>query len=202
MMLGVHVFSEFKDGPPNFSADALWTHSVSVGGFAKKIAEMETGDLKVISDSLTAGMLHDAGKLVLATNLPEDYSIAISRYESGEMTPQAAETSLFGASHSEVGAFLMGLWGFHQPVVEALAFHHRPESFMAETFTPLIAVHAANAIDHHLRKRSMSQQSEDMNRTYLEKLGFAERIPAWVVACREIVEGERAESEAEMEMPV
>ena len=202
MMLGVHVFSEFKDGPPNFSADALWTHSVSVGGFAKKIAEMETGDLKVISDSLTAGMLHDAGKLVLATNLPEDYSIAISRYESGEMTPQAAETSLFGASHSEVGAFLMGLWGFHQPVVEALAFHHRPESFMAETFTPLIAVHAANAIDHHLRKRSMSQQSEDMNRTYLEKLGFAERIPAWVVACREIVEGERAEREAEMEMPV
>lgn len=202
MMLGVHVFSEFKDGPPNFSADALWTHSISVGGFAKKIAEMETDDLKIISDSLTAGMLHDAGKLVLATNLPEDYGIAISRYESGEMTPQQAEMSIFKASHSEVGAFLMGLWGFHQPVVEALAFHHRPESYMAETFTPLIAVHAANAIDNHLRKRMMSEKSEDMNRTYLEKLGYAERIPHWVMACREIVEDQEADKEEESGVPV
>jgi len=201
MMLGVHVFSEFKDGPANFSADALWSHSISVGGFAKKIAEMETDDLKVTSDSLTAGLLHDAGKLVLATNLPEDYGMAISRFESGEMSAQQAEASIFNASHSEVGGFLMGLWGFHQPVVEALAFHHRPENYMAETFTPLIAVHAANAIDHHLRKRSMSQKSQDMNRTYLEKLGFAERIPSWVVACREIVEGENAEKERECGAP-
>jgi HD-like signal output (HDOD) protein/CheY-like chemotaxis protein len=201
MMLGVHVFSEFKDGPPNFSADALWSHSISVGGFAKRIAEMETGDLKIISDSLTAGMLHDSGKLVLATNLPEDYSIAISRSESGEMTAEAAERSIFKASHSHIGAYLMGLWGFNQPVVEALAFHHKPEEFMADTFTPLIAVHAANAIDHHLRKRSMTEKSVDMNRTYLEKLGFAERIPAWVMACREIADGERAEKEEGCEVP-
>jgi HD-like signal output (HDOD) protein len=201
MMLGVHVFSEFKDGPANFSADALWSHSVSVGGFAKKIAEMETDDLKVISDSLTAGMLHDAGKLVLATNLPEDYSMVISRFESGEMTAREAEISMFKATHSEVGAYLLGLWGFHQPVVETLAFHHKPEKYMAETFTPLVAVHAANAIDHHLRRRAMSGKSEDMNRTYLEGLGFAERIPSWVVACREIVEGEKADKDAESEVP-
>ena len=173
-----------------------------MGGFAKKIAEMETDDLKVISDSLTAGMLHDAGKLVLAANLPEDYSLAISRAESGEMAPEDAEQAIFQASHSEIGAYLMGLWGFHQPVVEALAFHHKPERFMAETFSPLIAVHAANAIDHHLRKKSMSEKSQDMNRTYLEKLGFSERIPSWVVSCREIVEGEQAEKDEEYKVQV
>jgi HD-like signal output (HDOD) protein len=197
MMLGVHVFSEFKHGPPNFSADALWSHSISVGGFAKKIAEMETDDLKTISDSLTAGMLHDAGKLILAANLPDDYGIALSRADSGEMTPEEAEYAMFQASHSDVGAYLLGLWGFSQPVVEALAFHHKPEKYMAETFTPLVAVHAADAIDHHLRKRSMSEKSQDMNRVYMEKLGFAESIPSWVVACREILEGEKAEKEAE-----
>lgn len=201
MMLGVHVFSEFKDGPANFSAEGLWSHSISVGGFAKKIAEMETDDLKIISDSLTAGMLHDAGKLVLATNLPEDYSMAISKAESGEMTDEAAERSVFQATHSEIGAYLLGLWGFSQPVVEALAFHHKPEEFMADTFTPLVAVHAADAIDHHLRKRYMSERSQDMNRTYLEKLGFAEKIPSWVVACREIVEGEKSEKEEECKAP-
>jgi len=201
MMLGVHVFSEFRDGPANFSADALWSHSISVGGFAKKIAEMETDDLKIISDSLTAGMLHDAGKLVLATNLPEDYSIAISRAESGEMTAEASEHSIFKATHSEIGAYLLGLWGFNQPVVEALAFHHKPEEFMADTFTPLVAVHAANAIDHHLRRKYMSEKSQDMNRTYLEKLGFAEKIPSWVVACREIVEGEKTEKQEECGTP-
>ena len=162
---------------------------------------MESDDLKTVSDSLTAGMLHDAGKLVLAANLPEDYSMAISRTESGEMTEEAAERSIFQATHSEIGAYLLGLWGFSQPVVEALAFHHRPEEFMADSFTPLVAVHAADAIDHHLRKRYMSERSQDMNRTYLEKLGFAEKIPSWVVACREIVEGEKAEKEEECKAP-
>ncbi len=201
MMLGVHVFSEFKDGPVNFSADALWSHSISVSAFAKKIAELETDDLKVISDSLTAGMLHDAGKLVLATNLAEDYSIVISRSESGEMTVDAAEHSMFKASHSEVGAYLLGLWGFSQPVVEALAFHHKPEKFMTEAFTPLVAVHAANAIDHHLRRKWMSEKEQGLNRAYLEKLGFADRLPAWLVACRELAEREKEEKEEECEVP-
>jgi len=195
MMLSVHVFSEFKHGPSNFNPDALWSHSISVGGFAKKIAEMETRDLKIISDSLTAGMLHDAGKLVLATNLPDDYGNAIAKTRDGSAPLEEAEYSVFSASHCEVGAYLLGLWGFHEHVVEALAFHHRPEKYMAETFTPLVAVHAANAIDHHLRRKSRSEQSRNMNRTYLESLGFSDRIPAWVMACREIVESEKAEQE-------
>ncbi len=47
----------------------------------------------------------------------------------------------------------------------------------------------------------MGSKNQDMNRTYLEKLGYAERIPSWVIACREIVEGERAEKEHECEAP-
>jgi HD-like signal output (HDOD) protein/CheY-like chemotaxis protein len=199
MMLGVHVFSEFKHGPANFSPEALWSHSISVGGFAKKIAEMETGDLKTISDSLTAGMLHDAGKLVLAANLPEDYAKAISRSETDGIPLEQAEEAALKASHCEVGAYLLGLWGFNEQVVEALAFHHRPEKYMAETLTPLVAVHAANAIDHHLHRKSVSEKTRDMNRTYLENMGFAERIPSWVMACREIVEGERDEAMASSE---
>ena len=36
---------------------------------------------------------------------------------------------------------------------------------------------------------------------WLVWLGYAERIPSWVMACREIVESEKAEKEEEYRVP-
>ena len=36
------------------------------------------------------------------------------------------ETSIFGACHAKIGAYLLNLWGLPAPVVDAIAFHHNP----------------------------------------------------------------------------
>jgi len=55
-----------------------------------------------------------------------------------------AEYKTFGTSHAEIGAYLLGLWGLPDPVVEAVACHHRPGQLKLEKSTVLVATHLAN----------------------------------------------------------
>ena len=51
-----------------------------------------------------------------------------------------------GASHAEVGAYLLGLWGLPYPVIEAVAHHHAPERSGARQFDVLAALAVAVAL--------------------------------------------------------
>src|SRR5579863_1012724 len=82
---------------------------------------------KHLADSAAmASLLHDVGKLVAASRLPERFGKAIAlALEHGEPLYKA-EQELYGVSHAEVGAYLLGLWGLPSFVTEAVAHHHQP----------------------------------------------------------------------------
>ena len=73
-------------------------------------------------DAFLAGVLHDTGKLVLAGNFPEEYAEAAKQAADNDITLWQAEQEMFGATHAEMGAYLVGLWGIADPIVETLAF--------------------------------------------------------------------------------
>ena len=105
---------------------------------------------KNISDqAFLAAMLHDAGKLILAYNFPQKYD-ALYQTASNDSKRNLleAEQEIFGGTHSEVGGYLIGLWGLPPQVVEAITHHHNPRICRHEEFTPLTAVHIANVIEH------------------------------------------------------
>jgi hypothetical protein len=52
---------------------------------------------------------------------------------------------VLGASHAEIGAYLLGIWGFPAPVVEAVAHHHAPSRVPPHGFDTLSAVCIAHA---------------------------------------------------------
>ncbi len=198
ILLSIHVFTQFKPHAAHgFSADALWRHSVTVGALARKIAEVERSELKVVSDSLTAGMLHDAGRLLLAASMPDRFDRALEKSRKDGITLDMAERHYFSTSHAEIGAYLMGLWAFPDDVVEALALHHRPEKAGKDAFSALTAVHAADAIAHEMDPAPGSLPACRINDDYIEKLGLAERLPLWREACQEITEGEDIEDKTE-----
>jgi HD-like signal output (HDOD) protein len=134
--------------------------------------------------AFTAGLLHDTGKLVLATRLPEQYSRVAAQTAERKLPFWRAEQEALGASHAEVGAYLLGLWGFCDAVVEALTFHHCPQACPQPGFTPLTAVHVANAFSQGQEPVEAGAPSEiDMD--YLQSLRLAERLPAWrAIACK------------------
>lgn len=55
---------------------------------------------------------------------------------------------LVRGDHGRVGAYLMGLWGLSDGIVEALAYHHTPRECDYAGLSTLAIVHAADALLH------------------------------------------------------
>ena len=51
-------------------------------------------------------------------------ALALSRTERRPLLE--CERRMTGATHAEIGAYLLGLWGLPYPIVEAVALHHAP----------------------------------------------------------------------------
>ena len=90
-------------------AGALHEHSSVVALLASAL--VDEPDRR---EAFAAGMLHDVGRLVLASILP------------GEMTGAGAAGTQ-QTLHAKVGAYLLGLWGLPPAIIEAVARHHDPE---------------------------------------------------------------------------
>jgi HD-like signal output (HDOD) protein len=167
----------------------LWRHSSLTAALAKAIARLESRDPLVHAESFQAGMLHDIGVLVYAARLPNEYREVRRFAESGEGSLAARELETFGCDHGRIGAYLMGLWGLSDRIVEAIAYHDRPSSCSYQKVAPLTAVHAASALVLEAMGREGFETKLDMG--YLETVGCAGSLPKWrEEAARIVAEGD------------
>jgi putative nucleotidyltransferase with HDIG domain len=183
LVLAVHAFSSFegrKTGP--ISLETLWTHSLEVASLAKRIAQSAGAPKAIVDESFVAGMLHDIGKLALASNLPDEYAKIFELSKGKGLPLPAAEEMILGANHADVGGYLLSLWGLPPGVVDAINYHHDPERGSLDGFTPMTSVHVADAL---VREAELSgddgAQNPDtlVNMNYLEAAGLVESLPEW-----------------------
>ena len=186
LVLLAHTFSYFdKVRTADFSIEKLWKHSVTTGKFAEQIARAEGASVEIVGQSFTGGMLHDLGKLLLAANVPDGFKEALVKAREQKIHLWDAETGVFGATHGELGACLLGIWGLPMPIVEAVALHHFPIRFLSKQFCPLTAVHAANVIEHEVQAEAKDSLVAAADSNYLTELGLAERMDTWRDLCKE-----------------
>jgi HD-like signal output (HDOD) protein len=177
LVLSINAFSQFETRQlGDFSLSALWDHSVRTAAAAKHIAQLEGVGQKIADEAFVSGLLHDSGKAALAFNFPEEYGRALRVAAEQSIDPLVAERHAFEASHADVGGYLLGLWGLPVPVVEAIALHHQPALAMDKTFTPLTAVHVANALGH---ANEGAEWPPAVDRQYLAELGLVDRLEVW-----------------------
>lgn len=188
MVLSLQIFSQFDPGRlPGFSIARLWDHSLRVGVWARQIALLAQQPQEIADDAFLAGVLHDAGKLILAANFPKRYQEVLEVAARSPFSTCEAEQRIFEVSHAQVGAYLFSLWGFSHPLVEAVAFHHEPGSTHPGGFSPLTAVHVANALEHHLGPAGpAATPREGVDLAYLDLLGLTGELAAWQEKCREL----------------
>jgi HD-like signal output (HDOD) protein len=184
LVMTIHIFTELPlDSVEDLGLGSLWNHSTETGAIAKRIASAQGCDREMCDHALMAGVLHDAGKLILATSQPTRFRDALRCASERGLALRAAEREEFGTTHAEVGAYLLGLWGLPDSTVEAVAFHHRPADCGATTFTPLAAVHVANALQHACHTTNDEEPSGRLDTEYLQQLGLAEQWPTWRDQC-------------------
>lgn len=125
-------------------------------------------------DTVLSALLHDIGYWVLVEECRPDLEKALDLAIADRIPMHEAETRVLGASHAEVGAYLLGLWGLPYPIVEAVARHHTPEGVRTREFDVLAALAVAMALsgtDDSDVFLKTPPRSVDVDESYLEGLG-------------------------------
>ncbi len=131
VVLSNHIFTSFTDEAEalGFNITQMWNHSMNVGIVSGEIARAEHAKKDEVEEAIIAGVLHDIGKLVML-KVPETYKEILSFVEYTGSDFVDAEYAVMKISHAELGAYLLGLWGIPDSVVEIVAFHHEPSSLI------------------------------------------------------------------------
>ena len=180
LVLCLDVFGKYSGrNTGRLNMATLWAHSVSVAGAAKRIAREFGCPRKQVDESFVAGLLHDTGKLLLAYHDPFGYDRLMAKRESAGIPIWQREVDHFGASHAEVGGYLLGMWGLPTGVVAAVSLHHTPGDASDRQTGSLAAVHIADAIAKE--NAAVSQQLYDG--AYLRELGCERTLHDWEGIC-------------------
>lgn len=161
------------------NVDRLWAESLETSALARVIAQVEQAPPQTIDQAGTAGLLHEIGALVLAEHASGRYAQALDHSREQRSPLWQAEQKIFDCTHAEVGAYLLGLWGIGESIVEAVAYHHVPMRSPAERFCPLTAVHIADHLQSEFSPTERGGAPAQLEGAYLERLGLTGRLSAW-----------------------
>ena len=187
LVLAHHAFScdSASKLPEGISLEALSNHGIAVGACCRAIAGSRDRGV-CPQEAFTAGILHDVGKIVLAANLPEEYERILE--STGEVWCGwlQAGREVLGTTQAEVVAYLLGIWGLPDLVVEAVAYHHSVSECDSEhALLPLI-LGFANALakvggDELPLSPALRLTSFPIDRV------SAEDLEAWNAVCTEVL---------------
>jgi HD-like signal output (HDOD) protein/ActR/RegA family two-component response regulator len=91
-----------------------------------RFAQMLMGAGPAADTAFTAGLLHNVGGLALNCRLPEEATANTAHARARGIPLHEAELERLGVTHAGIGAYLLGLWGLPQEVIDAVAAHHAP----------------------------------------------------------------------------
>ena len=183
LVLSLQVFKSYRvDRPvPGFSIDQLMAHSLRVATIAKSVCVVENLSEDTCCEAITAGLLHDVGKLILATHAPDDYGAAITKARDEGTSVVEVERQAFGLAHDGIGGYLLALWGIPQTIVEAVAFHHQPEQLARKDLDAAAVIYIANTLAN-FESELLSDGDQERFHQYLKSLGLLDQVDHWQAA--------------------
>jgi len=167
LVLGHSLFN--SGGSSDRTLDRLWQHSLETATRARAIALHEKLPRARVEEAFLGGMLHDVGRVVFATRYATD--------ESADSNDKTVEE--ISQRHAEVGAYLLGLWGFPSHIVAAVALHHTP-NLRADTGLDLtVLIHIADRLTRVRGGQGLPPLELGIEPGLLEALGLADRLSQW-----------------------
>ena len=124
--LCAEVFCEWRahDIPSELAPARLQSHAMSVALHVRELTRGRSWS----EEAFLAGLLHDIGYWILLQISSTDLTRAWTVSQGTARPLTDVEREVFGTTHAEIGAYVLGLWGLPLAIVEAVALHHDPQS--------------------------------------------------------------------------
>jgi HD-like signal output (HDOD) protein len=157
LVMSAEIFSKWEHsaGPQRLDSEQLQTHALATAAACVALA---TGT-PWAEDAWLTGLIHDIGYWVLIQECPADLIRVLDLAQAQDISSYQAEQQVIGATHAQIGAYLLGLWGLPFPLVEAVAYHHTPRLVTQNSFDLLgILVVAHSLLDNHRHALPISSE--------------------------------------------
>lgn len=128
--------------------DSFWCHSISCGLVARTLSTYRRESN--VERFFVAGILHDIGRLVMYTKIPEVCHEGLIKSKDGGDLLYEVERQFLGFDHGDAGGSLLREWRLPQSIGDMVKYHHNPSlsvSFPVET----AVVHVSDIIAHAMQ---------------------------------------------------
>jgi len=123
----------------------FWRHSLATALCARALARQ----LKAHEENaFAAGLLHDIGRLVLASCFPRSLEAVLQHRAQLDCHLIDAERTVLGMDHAQIGKVAAERWRFPAPLRDAIAGHHSVEQKDRHSLAYIVQV--ADAVVHAL----------------------------------------------------
>jgi len=144
LVLSAEIFSQWQapQGLSDVDPERLQIHAQCAAAACKALA----GGRASPDDAWLAGLLHDIGYWILIQECPKELASALKLARTEGLPLLECERRITGATHAEIGAYLLGLWGLPHAIVEAVALHHTPTAVTPHAYDLVGALAVSHAL--------------------------------------------------------
>ena len=139
LALTTAVLALFSAAPrkARFDSASFWEHSLGCAVGSRLIATLIKLPPAIQEEFFVAGLLHDAGRLVIVHQLPEEYHKIAEAASDSESSVLEIEEKTLGETHTGIGFLLAKKWRLAEHLSQSILQHHDPTQ--AERFGELCA---------------------------------------------------------------
>jgi len=150
-------------------------HSLQVSSLTQKLARYFQLDQTSCAMAISGGVLHNIGQLVLLTYGDSLDQIMQSQQEA-YLPLLDAEIKVLGTTHSDIGAYLLGIWGLLPAMTDLIALHHQPSLSEDREVTVLTCLHLANTYVHFIQDDYPGPKAPLFDLAYLDRLSITDQL--------------------------
>ncbi|MBI5380897.1 MAG: HDOD domain-containing protein [Opitutae bacterium] len=124
----IEELEKMPNAPAHLPWRELWKHSIGSAIMTREILATTTTMLVDDDTDYIIGLLHNVGKVVLATTFPEQFSTVVATPARNTMEICALERATIGWDHARAGAYYLQRHRLAPEIVNAVLHHNDPEN--------------------------------------------------------------------------
>ncbi len=182
LVLNTFMHASFKVKNKQFTRylDYLTKDSLRTAELAKQISLAEKQQDDRPDQAYLGGLLHNLGLLIFMSKLPEKFEQLIQQVNESDLPVANIEKQIMGFTHSEAGAYVLGLWKIPPRITESILLQTIPSQTDFNGMNALTAVHAAAALLNPPVTPEVGRLfSMNLDFEYLKRINKLDSVAQW-----------------------